>query len=81
MESKKEMMQRFIWAKTLMATSQSPHDRVLWILTENGGKMERSQLRSKVAMRYSQLNPILDELVKDGRIRISGEIITLVNTA
>jgi len=30
-------------------------------------------------MRYSQLNPILDELVKEGRIRISGEIVTVVN--
>jgi predicted transcriptional regulator len=64
----------------LVASSQYPRDRVLWILTEHGGKMERSRLRSKAAMRYAQLNPILDELVKEGRIRISGEIITVVNT-
>jgi predicted transcriptional regulator len=65
---------------TLVASSQYPRDRVLWILIEHGGKMKRSRLRSKVAMRYAQLNPILDELVKEGRIRISGEIITVVNT-
>jgi predicted transcriptional regulator len=47
--------------------------------TEHGGKMERSRLRVKAAMRYSQMNPILDELVKKGRIRISGEIISTVN--
>ena len=61
----------------LVASSQYPSDRVLWILTEHGGKMERSRLRAEAAMRYSQLNPILDELVKEGRIRISGEIITI----
>jgi hypothetical protein len=64
---------------TLVASSQYPRDRVLWILTEHGGKMERSRLRAKAAMRYSQLDPILDELVKEGRIRISGEIITVMN--
>ena len=63
----------------LVATSQYPRDRVLWILIENGGKMERSRLRSKAAMRYSQLDPILDALAKEGRIRISDEIVTLVN--
>jgi len=53
-----------------VASSQYPRDRVLWILSESGGKMERSRLRAKAAMRYSQLNPILDKLVKEGRIRI-----------
>jgi hypothetical protein len=43
--------------------------------------MERSRLRAKAAMRYAQLNPILDELVKEGRIRISDEIITIANMA
>lgn len=62
-----------------MASLQYPRDRILWILIEHDGKMERSRLRVKAAMRYSQLNPILDGLVKEGRIRISGEIITVVN--
>jgi len=51
--------------------SHSPRDRILWILANNGGKMERSRLRAATGMRYALLNPILDELMKDGRIRIA----------
>ena len=51
--------------------SQSPRDRILWILANNGGKMERSRLRVFTGMRYALLNPILDELVKEGRIKFS----------
>jgi predicted transcriptional regulator len=58
--------------------SQAPRDRILWILTNNDGRMERSRLRARTGMRYSLLNPILEELVKEGRIRISNEIIILI---
>jgi hypothetical protein len=51
--------------------SQSPRDRILWILAGHGGKMERSKLRAATGMRYALLNPILDELMKEGRIRIT----------
>jgi hypothetical protein len=51
--------------------SQSPPDRILWILASNGGKMERSRLRARTGMRYALLNPILEELVKEGRIKIT----------
>jgi hypothetical protein len=54
--------------------SHSPRDRILWILTNNGGKMERSRLRASTGMRYALLNPILDELVKEGKIRIETAI-------
>jgi len=50
--------------------SQSPRDRILWILTNSGGKMERSRLRRCAGMRYADLDPILDELAREGRIRI-----------
>jgi len=50
--------------------SQSPRDRVLRILANHGGKMERSRLRAARGMRYALLNPILDELAREGRIRI-----------
>ncbi len=40
--------------------------------------MERSRLRAATGMRYALLNPILDELVTEGRIRISSEMITLI---
>jgi hypothetical protein len=33
--------------------------------------MERSRLRAATGMRYAMLNPILDELMKEGRIRIT----------
>jgi predicted transcriptional regulator len=51
--------------------SQSPRDRILWILTNNSGKMERSRLRARTRMRYAYLNPILEELVKKGRITVT----------
>ena len=46
--------------------SQSPRDRILWILANNGGTMERSRLRATTMMRYAMLNPILEELVMGG---------------
>jgi predicted transcriptional regulator len=55
----------------MTSLSQSPRDRILWILANNGGKMERSRLRVSTGMRYALLNPILDELMKEGRIRIT----------
>jgi predicted transcriptional regulator len=61
--------------------SLSPRDRILWILANNGGTMERSRLRASTGMRYAMLNPILEELVKEGRIKIAlgknGDIISL----
>ena len=61
----------------MTSLSQSSRDRILWILTNNGGKMERSRLRVRTGMRYAMLNPILDELMKEGKIRISDETISL----
>ena len=52
-------------------SSQSPRDRILWILANNGGKMERSRLRAAAGMRYALLNPILEDLVKEGRIKMT----------
>jgi hypothetical protein len=54
---------------------------VLWILTNYGGKMERSRLRASTGMRYAYLNPILEELVSEVRIKIAsgkdGDLISL----
>jgi hypothetical protein len=55
-------------------SSQSPRDRVLWILTEHGGQMKRSRLRAHTGMRYALLNPILEEMTREGKIRISRKI-------
>jgi hypothetical protein len=51
--------------------SQSPRDRILWILTNNGGWMERSRLRTCTGMRYALLNPILEEMAKEDRIKVA----------
>jgi hypothetical protein len=39
--------------------------------------MKRSRLRAATKMREAYLNPILGELEREGRIRISGDMITL----
>jgi predicted transcriptional regulator len=54
-------------------TSQSPRDRILWILANSGGKLERSRLMRCAGMRYALLDLILAKLAKEGRIRIGAE--------
>ena len=46
--------------------SQSLSDRILGILANSGGRMEQSRLRASTGIRYALLNPILEELVKEG---------------
>ena len=45
--------------------------------------MERSRLRASTGMRYALLNPILEELAKEGKIRITSgkheDLISLEN--
>jgi hypothetical protein len=60
-----------------MSPSQSQRDRILWILSNSGGKMKRSDLRRRVSMRLADLEPILEELAKEGHIRISGDMVSL----
>jgi len=57
--------------------SLSPSDRILWILANSGGKMERRRLRQDMEMTYTDLDPILTKLELEGKIRRSGEIIRL----
>ena len=57
---------------------QTPRDRILWILSSSGGKMERSRLRRCAGMRLADLEPILGELAREGRIRITGEMVSLI---
>lgn len=63
---------------TRIGPSQSSRDRVLWILTEHGGQMGRSRLRRHAGMRYALLDQILEDLARDGKIRIEEEIVTLI---
>jgi hypothetical protein len=55
----------------MTSLSQSPRDRILWILTNNGDRMERSRLRTCTVMRYALLNPILEEMAKESRIKVA----------
>jgi len=40
--------------------------------------MDQSRLRAHTGMRYPLFDPILKELAKEARIRMSGEMITLL---
>jgi DNA-binding HxlR family transcriptional regulator len=48
--------------------TQSLRDKVLWELACYGGKMMRSELRRRMGIKYEVLDPILEELVEEGRI-------------
>ena len=67
----------------MTSLSQSPRDRILWILAKNGGKMERSSLRASTGMRYALLIPILEELARKERIRLilgkDGYMVSLIS--
>jgi hypothetical protein len=64
----------------MTSVSHSSCDHILWMLANNGGKMERSRLRESTDMRYALQNPILEELARDGKIKITigehGELIS-----
>ncbi len=50
----------------------------MWPLANHGGNMERSRLRRCMGVGYAFLNPMLEELAREGRIRITGEMISLL---
>ena len=54
--------------RSVPKSSLSSRDRILWILANNGRKMQQSDLMRPMGMRYADLNPILEELEKEGRI-------------
>ncbi len=59
--------------------SQSPRDKILWTLNNNGRRMKRSELRRRTGLRIQEMNPILEELEKEGKIRIdSKDIVSLI---
>jgi hypothetical protein len=56
---------------------QSTRDRVLWELSSRG-KMKKRDLRRYSGLRLSELEPVLEELVKEGKIWIStSEIVSI----
>jgi hypothetical protein len=65
----------------MTSISQTMRDRILWLLENNGSKMERANLRRKIGWRYAVLDPILEQLEKQGKIKIAagkqGSVISL----
>jgi hypothetical protein len=53
----------------MKCTSQSPHDSLLWELANHGGKMTRSSLRRDVGIKLADLDIILADLEREGRIK------------
>jgi DNA-binding Lrp family transcriptional regulator len=52
-----------------MERTRSTRDKIQWELANNGNKLTRSVLRRRVGIRYADLDPILEELERDGKIR------------
>lgn len=53
-------------------------DKILWELTAHG-RMKKKDLRRCTGLRLSELEPILEELVREGKIRIdTTDIISLI---
>jgi len=52
-----------------MGRSQSLQDKIQWELAANVSKLTRSVLRRRVGIRYAYLDPILEELERNGEIR------------
>jgi hypothetical protein len=75
-----DLLQSPIFEVSMIGASQSPRDRILWVLANSGGKMKRSRLRRCVGVRYAVLDPLLAELIEEGRIRIEdGNIMAIKN--
>lgn len=56
-------------------------DRILWILAQNGGSITRAELRRSIEIKLENMERILGELEKEGRIKRTvdkhGELIAL----
>ena len=46
-------------------------DRVLWTLAEHGGSMTKSELARSLQMRHSELDLVLKELERTGKVRLT----------
>jgi hypothetical protein len=57
----------------MTSLSQSPRDRILWILAAHGGKMERSRLKRCMGVEKAYLDPILEDMAKEGGIKVTSD--------
>lgn len=49
----------------------SDSDRILWALSEHSGSMTKSQLCRHLQVRQSELDPILQELERAGKMKLT----------
>jgi len=56
--------------------SQSQRDKILWELATRG-RMKKKDLRQYTRLKLSELEPILEDLTREGRIRIDANMIGL----
>jgi hypothetical protein len=67
----------------MTSLSQSPRDRILWILANSGGKNGADQIKGTHLDEICNAEPILEELVREGRIKISpgkhGDMVSLMS--
>jgi len=49
---------------------QPPYDRILWSLVSLNGKAEWTELRIRTKLKAAELDAVLSELVKEGKISI-----------
>jgi hypothetical protein len=54
-----------------------PRDKILWELSTHG-KMKKRDLGQRSGLRQSELDPVREELAREGKISISGEAISLI---
>jgi DNA-binding HxlR family transcriptional regulator len=52
-----------------MGRSQDLQDKILWELANNESRLTRMILRRRLRIKYADLDPVLEELEQDGRIR------------
>jgi len=60
----------------MVKSRQSPHDKVLWQLASYG-RMTSGLIRQHVGMKQAELDIILGELEKEGRIKRTRDLISL----
>jgi uncharacterized membrane protein len=60
----------------LEMTNQS--DEILRILSDHGRSMKKGELRRQTGLRMYEISSILEDLEREGRIRIDGTIISLI---
>ena len=56
--------------------SQSQRDKILWELATSGRMKKKKDLRQYIRLKLSELKPILEELTREGRIRIDANMIS-----